>query len=310
MTGFHYPQRCRKTIGVFKGTTIPPPCRDIVLTDPAIPRELQAEENQNSTDRHTRIESGRQHVVVLAPPSKVPPPDPVLEDETDNTPRYVVDSGSGWDITRTRVDNGEVDVFNDGVRVAACNEVRDARCDGSNKEEENETIVDLTFGKLTSWSDHTPDDGSRSKDFSRGANEVIMLVRVAHVINIREHPGLHTKLYCASQDGCDDLAKEHRALRNLHVVTQFKIGSELKSLSHGDISPGFEQHHCYWATGKSITNDELGDDIQPNLLIGNGLNHPNRNHVYKSNAQSKNEGPNRHLRRPDFDGNNTNREHR
>jgi len=88
-----------------------------------------------------------------------------LEDETDDTPGNVIDSGSGRDKTRTREDNREVNVLKDGVRVAACDEVGNARGDGSNKEEEKETIVDLTFGELTSRSDNTPYNGGRSKDF-------------------------------------------------------------------------------------------------------------------------------------------------
>ena len=43
----------------------------------------------------TRVQCSACNVVKLRPPQKVPPPNPILEDESDNEPRRIVDAG-GW----------------------------------------------------------------------------------------------------------------------------------------------------------------------------------------------------------------------
>ena len=58
------------------------------------------------------------------------------------------------------------------------------------------------------------------------ASEVVFLMRTANVFDIGEHPCLHTKFHSAGNDGSDDLAEEHRIVRDLHVMTKFKATSE------------------------------------------------------------------------------------
>ena len=58
------------------------------------------------------------------------------------------------------------------------------------------------------------------------ASEVVFLMRTANVFDMGEHPCLNTKLHSASNDGSEDLAEEHRIVRDLHVMTKFKDTSE------------------------------------------------------------------------------------
>lgn len=71
----------------------------------------------------------------------------------------------------------------------------------------------------------------------------------------------------------------------------------------------FEHHHGDWASGKHVSDDQLGDDVQSNLLIGNGLDHTNGNGVDKGDDQSDDKCPDGELSGPYFDGDDTKDEH-
>ena len=79
-------------------------------------------------------------------------------------------------------------------------------------------------------------------------------------------------------------------VRNLHVMTKFEVGCKLQGLRHRDVAPGLEHHHSNRATRERITNDELGDDIEANLLVGDGLDNTDWNDVHECNDLQKNVG--------------------
>ena len=49
--------------------------------------------------------------------------------------------------------------------------------------------------------------------------------------------------------------------------------------------------------------------LEADLLIGDGLNHADRDHEEERNAKCDNERPHRHLRRPDLDADDAEHEH-
>jgi len=62
-------------------------------------------------------------------------------------------------------------------------------------------------------------------------------------------------------------------------MTELEVRSELQGLSHGDIAPGLEQHHSDGSAGESVPDDQLRNDVETNLLIGDSLNHADGDHV-------------------------------
>src|ERR1700760_1028309 len=110
-----------------------------------------------------------------------------------------------------------------------------------------------------------------------------------------EHPCLYTELRSAGKDGSNNLTPEHRARRYLHVMTELKITSEGQSLSHGDVSPGLEHHHCDRVTREGVTDDKLGNDVKTNLLVSDSLDHANGNDVHEGDNEREDEGPYWHL---------------
>ena len=63
-------------------------------------------------------------------------------------------------------------------------------------------------------------------------------------------------------------------------MAEFEVASKLKRLCHGDIAPCLEQHHRNRAAREGVSNNQLCDDVQPNLLVRYGLDHANGNNVY------------------------------
>ena len=139
------------------------------------------------------------------------PADDKVEDEADDRPRHVVDRRRGRDPARAVEDDGEVDVAEERVRPAQADEVRPERADRADEEKVHEPVVDLPGRELPLRADHAPDDRRGPEHLRRRADEPVLLVGLAHVRDVLEHPRLHPELHGARDDSCDNLAEEHRA---------------------------------------------------------------------------------------------------
>ena len=84
----------------------------------------------------------------------------------------------------------------------------------------------------------THDDRSRPKHLRAGTNESILLTRRAHILDVRKHPRLHAELHRPRKDRRNNLAPEHRAGRDLHVMTELEVGGEGERLRHRNVPPG------------------------------------------------------------------------
>ena len=51
------------------------------------------------------------------------------------------------------------------------------------------------------------------------------------------------------------------------------------ALGHGNVTPGLEHHHGNGTSRERIAYDELCDDVQADLLVSDGLDHPDRNDI-------------------------------
>lgn len=58
-------------------------------------------------------------------------------------------------------------------------------------------------------------------------------------------------------------------------MPKLEVTRELKCLNHCDVTPSLEHHHCDRLSGQCITDNQLGNDIEADLLIRDGLNHAN-----------------------------------
>ena len=74
----------------------------------------------------------------------------------------------------------------------------------------------------------------------------------------------------------------------MHVVSEFQVLSERETLVHGHVTVDFEGHVGDGRSGKRIGRDEFGDNVEPDLNIGDGLNNSardeeNRRHYHRQN---------------------------
>lgn len=96
---------------------------------------------------------------------------------------------------------------------------------------------------------------------------------------MREHPRLHTELHRARQHSRDHLTPEHRARRDLHVMSQLEVRRKRQRLRHCNVPPRFEHHHRDGTTGQHVPDDQLCDNVETNLLVCDGLDHANWNDI-------------------------------
>ena len=115
------------------------------------------------------------------------------------------------------------------------------RSERTSKEEERKTVVHLALGELALRANNTPDDRRSTEHLCAGADETPLSLGGTDALDVREQPGLDTELDGTADDGRNDLAPEHGARRNLHVVTELEILSELERLHHGNVTPGLRK---------------------------------------------------------------------
>lgn len=255
----------------------------MITAEIATPESRAAESTSNNNERKSKqvAQVDGTRTVVLRPPRKVAPADDIVEDEANDRPRHVVDGGGRWNETRPIEDDGEVHIAQYRVWPHPRSNIpKHGQCDAQH-EKEHEPVIDLTTRELTLWADDAPDDARGAKHLRRGAAEPVALARAAHILDVRKHPRLHTELRGAREDARDDLAPEHCPRRHLHVVAQLEVRCELKRLGHRDVAPCFEKHHRDGTAGEHVPNDEFRDNVQPNLLIRDGLDHAHGDHVDK-----------------------------
>jgi len=82
-------------------------------------RKLQAEKDEDYSDRYTGIKCGREQVVEAQPPAEMPAAHNVLEDESSGEPRGVVDTGRRRESVGSVEEYGEVDVSQPGSGITA-----------------------------------------------------------------------------------------------------------------------------------------------------------------------------------------------
>jgi hypothetical protein len=239
----------------------------------------------------------------------VTPSDDVVEDEADNTPRDIVGWRRRWDEACAGEDDGPVDVLEQTALITLLEHVSRDGDASADEEEPEELVVDLAGREDPLRADDAPDDARRAEDGRARADEVVLLVAVAHVFDVGEHPSLHAELDGARDGGRDHLAPEHWAGRDFHVVSELEVAREGERLRHGDVAPGLEHHHCDRPAGKRVSDDQLCDNVKADLLVRDRLDDADRDDVDERDAEREDEAPDWHLGVVDLDTDDTKSEH-
>lgn len=179
--------------------------------------------------------------------------------------------------------------------------------------------VDLARTENTGWADGTPDDGGDVEDLTTWAGVGVLLVVGADIGDVGHGPVVDCDLADGRPEDCDALSEPHGLGWDLHVVTHLQVLEEVQSLGHGDVTVSLEHHHGQRATWKHVswdmltnlrlvdcwgllTNDELSNDVETNLPVGDSLNHTNWDQEDDWNEHADDECPPGHVCIPDQAG--------
>ena len=133
-------------------------------------------------------------------------------------------------------------------------------------------------------------------------DEPARLIRRAIIDHVREHP-----LLCARSDNAENedghtLHRKHRPGGDFHVMPKLELPRKCHRLHHRDEKDSLEYHVGDGASGKEVPSHDLGHDIQPNLLVGDGCDHSNGYAEDSANSEGDEGGPYGELCGEYFDG--------
>lgn len=254
----------------------------------------------NHCDCYTSIKCSRQDIIVTHPPSEAIPSDEVVEGETRDGPRCVIDATAGWDSTNTSKEDGDVDVSPKGKRISLGKEIEGNGEGGTDEEPPKERGVSFSWAKQACRTDATPDEGGGREGIRRGTDETILLLTSANVRDIAEHPFLDADCNKARYDGCNDLDTKHGAGWDFHVMAKLEVARKTNCLIGTNESDRLEKDVCDGTTRKHVSGDELMHDLQGNLLIGNSHKHRKGNREDGSEDKGNQDGPDGKMSRMNF----------
>lgn len=215
----------------------------------------------------------------------------ILEYETNEEPRREVDTAGWRKGVGTIEEDREVNVAEERAGVAASGVVEWERKEETNEEEPEKWRIELADGEESLRTDSSPKKRCIVEGSRRRANEEVLLIGCAQSLDVGNHPVLHAENNKATHDGSQHLRPEHGPWRDLHVVAKLQIDRERVSLSCSEVTVGLEDHHGGWPTRKCITDNELGQDVESDGLIGNGLNNTSWDDVNDCDEERKEKSP-------------------
>jgi len=118
-----------------------------------------------------------------------------------------------------------------------------------------------------------------------------------------ESPALNANNNEAGDDGGDGLSHEHDSGRDLHIVAKFQVAREVEGLSRDDGAINLEDHNGNGPSGNDVTGNELGEDVESQLLVGNREEGAEGEDKDQGEDNGEDVGPEWHLRVVNRDGN-------
>lgn len=123
---------------------------------------------------------------------------------------------------------------------------------------------------------------------------------MAEVDDVGEHPFLGEDANDATDKGRYDLDSEHHARGDFHVMSNLQVSGEAYALSRPDVRNSLEDHVGDGTTGEDNTGDHFMQDVEGDLLIGDGLDHSERNRQNAGKSKCEEDAPDWELRWEDL----------
>lgn len=233
-------------------------------------RVYEPEEDDDDAKRQPGVQGRAECHGVFGPPGARAALDPVVEDVADQGPDGEVEAGGGGDPGHGAEDDGEVDLADEAVLLAAGVEPQRDGEDGAEGEAPDQGAIHGGGAEELAHADNTPQDRAVEVHPSNGAGESVDGLAGAQALHVGKHPVQHANLRDRGHERGDDLDGEHDAWGDLHVVAQFEVGGELDALRRGDVAVGDEDHVGDGAAGEDGAADELADEVDAAMLVCDG----------------------------------------
>ena len=107
----------------------------------------------------------------------------------------------------------------------------------------------------------------------------------------------------AGDRGSSGLSEEHDPRGDLHIVTKFQVTGEVEGLFRHYGSIHLEDHNGDRFSGNDVTGNELGEDVESQLLVGNREEDAEGEDKDQGKGDGKDVSPEWHLRIVHLDGN-------
>lgn len=156
-------------------------------------------------------------------------------------------------------------------------EVEWNREEGADKETPQETVIDSTYTKNLLRPKGAPENGSGEESVDTRACEMMLLPRRTDIRDLRHLVVEGSRAYESGNKGGKHLAVERDPGRNMDVMSQFEILGEVQGVRGGDVSVGLEIVHGCGITGEPETAEQLSNDIEGDLYVGDDHDDATRN---------------------------------
>lgn len=117
-----------------------------------------------------------------------------------------------------------------------------------------------------------------------------------------ERPALYADDNEARDRSCDHLSDEHDSGRDLHIVAKFQVAGEVDGLFGHDGAVNLEDHNSNGPSGNDVAGNELGEDAERHLLVGDCKEGTHRENEDHGEDQGEDVSPKWHLRVVNLNG--------
>ena len=156
-------------------------------------------------------------------------------------------------------------------------EVEWNREEGTSEEKPQEAIVNCTNAEHSLGSEGSPEDGSGKGSVDTRAGEMVLLTGHTNTGNLRHLVVEDSRANKTGNEGGDHLATESDPRRYVGVMGKLEVLGKAQGVRSGDISVGLEEVHAVGVTGEPETTEQLGNDVEGYLHVGDGLDDAARN---------------------------------
>lgn len=168
-----------------------------------------------------------------------------------------------------------MEVLETGILLAE--DVKGDRKDCANQEAVQQPIVHGPDTEHPGGPEGTPEDTGSEEGVDTRASEVIRLGGATYSRDLSHLVVENGRANETRNDCCNDLSREGDTGRNVNVMGQLQILSEVDRVGSRDVTIRLEVVHGCCVSSKPETAKQLGENVERNLDIRDGLDNSNRN---------------------------------